>query len=144
MSFRIGAKRGVARAARQLHDGRHPLAQHRIRHAEDRGVAHQRMAEQDPLDLDRGDVGPAADDDILLAADEPQLVALALPHQVTAVVPAIACRIVDAIRRDPIAHGHVGTTNKELTDLASRHIPAFIVHETNLRARRNPSDRPRL
>src|SRR5208337_4112501 len=49
-----------------------------IRHAEDRSVAHQRMAEQDPLDLGRGDVGPAADDDILLAAHEPQLVAPAL------------------------------------------------------------------
>ncbi|MEA2789305.1 MAG: hypothetical protein QOG73_1711, partial [Acetobacteraceae bacterium] len=99
----------------------------------------------DPLDLDRRDVGPAADDDVLLAADEQQLVALiALPHQIAAVVPAIACRIVDSIRPVPIADGHVGTTNQELTDLASRYIPAFIVHETNLRTRRNPSDRPRL
>src|SRR3979490_330289 len=96
-------------------------------------LAHQRMAQQNPLALDRRDVGPAADDEILLAAYEPQFVALALPHQVAAVVPAIACRIVDAIRRDPVAHGQVGTTNKELTDLASRHIPAFLVHETNLR-----------
>jgi hypothetical protein len=102
------------------------------------------MAQKDPLDLYRRDVGPAADDEILLAAYEPELVALALPHQVAAVVPAIACRIVDAIRRNPVADGHVGTTNKELADLASRHIPAFIVHETDLRARRNPSDRTRL
>ena len=99
---------------------------------------------KDPLDLDRRDVGPAADDEILLAADEPEFVGLALPHQVAAVVPAIACRIIDAIRRDPVADGHVGTTNKEFTDLASWYIPAFIVHEANLRARRNPSDRPRL
>src|SRR5271154_7510597 len=102
------------------------------------------MVQQDPLDLDRGDVGPAADDDILLAAHEPQLVALALPHQVAAVVPAITCRIVDAIRPDPIAHGHIGTTNKELTDLASRYLLALDVHETNVGVRRNPADRPRL
>ena len=81
-----------------------------------------------------GDMLAPADDDILLAADESQLVALALPHQVATVAPAIVCRIVDAIRRDPVAHGHVGTTNTELTDLASRHIPAFIIHEPNLHA----------
>src|ERR1700759_2013710 len=102
------------------------------------------MAQEDPLDLDRRDVGSAADDDVLLAAYEPEFVVLALPHQVAAVVPAIACRVVDAIGPGPIAHGHVGPTDKELTDLASRHIPAFIVHETNPRARRNPGDRPRL
>ncbi len=94
------------------------------------------MAQQHPLDLDRGDVGPAADDDVLLAAHKPQLVALALPHQVAAVAPAIACRIVDAIRPDPIADGHVGTTNKELTDLASWYIPTFIVKKTNFGTRR--------
>jgi hypothetical protein len=44
----------------------------------------------------------------------------------------------------PIAHGHVGTTNKELADLASWYLPAFIVHEANLGARRDPSYRPRL
>src|SRR5271169_1566482 len=138
------AERGVTDAARQLYDGRHPLAQHWIRYAEDHGVLHQRMAQQDPLDLDRGDVGPAADDDILLTAHEPQLVALTLPHQVAAVVPAIACRGVRAIWPDPIAHGHIGTTNQELTDFASWHVPAFVVHETNLGARRNPSHRARL
>jgi hypothetical protein len=59
-------------------------------------------------------------------------------------VPAVVCRIVDAIRPNPIAYGHVGTPNKELTDLASRYIPALVVHETNLRVRRNPADSPRL
>jgi hypothetical protein len=69
------------------------------------------MAQQDPLDLDWGDLGTAADDDILLTAYEPQLVALTLP--------AIArCRVY-AVRRDPIAHGQVRTTNEVLTDLAS-------------------------
>jgi hypothetical protein len=90
-----GAKRGLARPARQLHDSRHSLAQHGIRNAEDHGLAHQRMAQKDPLDLDRRDVGPAADDDILLAADEPEFVALALPHQVTAVIPAINASTVE-------------------------------------------------
>jgi hypothetical protein len=55
-----------------------------------------------------------------------------------------AGRIVDAIRRDPIADGHVGTPNKELTDLAAWNVPDLIIHETNLRARRDPGDRPRL
>ena len=39
---------------------RHSLAQHGIRHAEDRGVAHQRMAQKHRLHLERRDVGPAA------------------------------------------------------------------------------------
>ena len=43
------AERGVTDAARQLHDGRHPLAQHWIRHAEDHGV----LAPED------GSAGPA-------------------------------------------------------------------------------------
>jgi hypothetical protein len=59
------------------------------------------------------------------------------------VILAIARRIVDAIRPYPIAHGHVGTANQELADLSARHIPAFIINETNLGARRNPDDRTR-
>ena len=58
-------------------------------------------------------------------------------------VPAVVCRIVDAIRPAPIAHGHVGTTDEELTNLASKRLPAFLVHETNLSAWRNPTYRPR-
>src|SRR5277367_2265063 len=60
-------------AAWRRSEWRHALAQHGIRNAEDHGLAHKGMAQKDALDLDRRDVGPAADDEILLAADEPQL-----------------------------------------------------------------------
>jgi hypothetical protein len=46
------------------------------------------------------------------------------------------------LRFNSTAHGHVGSTNRERSDFASLYIPAFIVHETNLRTRRNPRDRP--
>src|SRR5258708_14582586 len=96
------------------------------------------------LHFDRGDIGAAANDDVLLAGYEPELIFLAAPHQVAGMVPAGPQALLCCFGVVPVAVEDVGPADQEFAGLAVGAISAIVVVQPDLPALPNPRDRPGL
>src|SRR5207253_7029680 len=69
------------------HESHRDLAVDLVAHAERTGVGDVRMLEQAIRDLERGDVDPALDDDVLLAAGDVDVAFLVAPREIAVAKP---------------------------------------------------------
>src|SRR4029077_20045211 len=111
------------RARARHHAGADALAKPRIGYAHHGGVAHLRMLIENFLDLARIDVGPAADQHLLLAADDLQIATLVEDAEIAGVEPAIGAERLVSLRIVVIADGDGGTTRQDLAGDAGRCLP---------------------
>src|SRR5712692_12053564 len=96
------------------------------------------------LHFDRGNVGAAADDDILFTRYEPDIVSFAAPHQIAGMTPAGLKRLLGCLGILPVAGEHVAATEQELSGLAMGDVHPVVVDQADLRALDNAGDRPAL
>ena len=111
-------------AGLELHEGHRHLAGVAVGQADrrgdlDRGMAHQRL-----LDDDRVDVVAAADDQVLRAPGEPEVAVLVEPAEIARVEPAVGQHRALVVARVEIAWRHLRAPHQHVTDRARRAVAA--------------------
>ena len=115
-----------------------------MRDPDDRHLGHGRVLVQRLLDLPRVDVVPAADDQLLLPVDDEEVAVLIDPGQVPGAEPAVGDGGCGRVRLAPVALHDVVAADRDLADLALRHVGAGVIDGAHLHPGDGGADRARL
>jgi hypothetical protein len=96
------------------------------------------------LDLARVHVVAAPDDHFFLPVDDEEVPVLVEPGQVAAAEPAVRDRFGGRVVPPPVALHHVVAADRDLADVAGRHVLAELVDEAHLHALDRGTDGARL
>src|SRR5207249_7770617 len=121
------------------HESHRDLAVDLVAHAERTGVGDVRMLEQAIRDLERGDVDPALDDDVLLAAGDVDVAFLVAPREIAIAEPILRNRH-ELVRALPVRRGELPSADDHLALLAGRELEAGVVQNAHAHVQGRPPD----
>ena len=121
------------------HESHRDLAVDVVAHAERTRVGDVGMLEQAVRDLERGDVDPALDDDVLLAAGDVDVAFLVAPREIAVAEPILRNRH-ELVRALPVRRGELPSADDHLALLAGRELASGVVQNAHAHVQGRPPD----
>src|SRR4029453_9811483 len=101
------------------------------------------VLEQAVRDLQRGDVDPALDDDVLLAPGDVDVAVLVAPREIAVAEPVLRNRY-HLVRSLPVGRGELAPADDHLTLVARRQLPSGLVEDAQTNVEGRPAGRAEL